>query len=52
MTMAKKKWTKADREEHKAFLDQMQVNIDRTRRLAERAQAELDAKREPQQPSS
>jgi len=52
MVMAKKKWTKAEIEEHKAFLDQMQRNIDRTRALAEKAQAELDAKREREQQAS
>ena len=30
----KKKMTKAEIEEHKAFLEQMQRNIDRTRELA------------------
>lgn len=50
--MAKRKWTKAEREEWRAFLDQMQVNIDRTRRLAEKAQAELDAERERKQRAS
>jgi hypothetical protein len=54
--MARMKLTRAEIEEHKAFQMQMQRNIDRTRRLAEKAQAELDAKREPegrreQQPS-
>ena len=48
MTMARKKLTKAEIEEHKAFREQMQRNIDRTRQLAEKAQAELDAKREQQ----
>jgi hypothetical protein len=50
--MAKKKRTKAEREESRAFLDQMQANIDRTRRLAEKAQAELDAKRASEQQTS
>jgi hypothetical protein len=43
--MGKKKRTKAERAEFRAFLDQMQVNAMRTRALAERAQAELDSKR-------
>lgn len=46
--MAKRKRTKAEIEEHRRFLDQMQVNIDRTRRLAEKGLAELEAKRERQ----
>ncbi len=50
--MAKTKWTKAERAEWRAFLDQMQINIDRTRRLAEKAQAELDARREHEQHAS
>jgi hypothetical protein len=43
--MAKKKRTEAERAELKAFLEQMRANAERTRKLAERAQAELDAKR-------
>ena len=50
--MAEKKRTKTKREEWQAFLDQMQVNIDRTRSLAEKAQAELDAKRQREQQAS
>ena len=40
--MAKKKPTKADRE---AAREQMLVNAERTRRLAEKAQAELDERK-------
>jgi uncharacterized membrane-anchored protein len=43
--MAKKKRTEAERAELKAFLDRMLANAQRTRELAERGQAELDAKR-------
>ena len=43
--MAKKKLTKAEREELNAFLKQMEANAQRTRELAERAQAKLDAER-------
>jgi hypothetical protein len=43
--MAKKKRTEAERAELKAFLERMSANAQRTRELAERAQAELDAKR-------
>jgi hypothetical protein len=43
--MAKKKLTKAEREERDARLERMLANAQRTRELAERAQAELDAKR-------
>jgi hypothetical protein len=39
-----KKMTKA---EWRAFLEQMRANADRTRRLAERGQAELDKKKQP-----
>ena len=42
--MAKKrKMTKTEREEWDAFLAQMLVNAQRTRELAEKAQAKLDA---------
>jgi hypothetical protein len=41
--MAKKKLTKADREERDAHLERMLANAQRTRELAERAQAKLDA---------
>jgi hypothetical protein len=40
--MPKKKMTKAEREELDAFLAQMLVNAQRTRELAEKAQAKLD----------
>lgn len=40
--MAKKKLTKAEREERDARLDRMLANAQRTRELAEKAQAELD----------
>jgi hypothetical protein len=43
--VAKRKMTKAEREELEAFLAQMRANADRTRALAERAQAKLDAQR-------
>lgn len=44
--MAKKrKLTKAEREELNAFLDRMNANARRTRELAERARARLDAGR-------
>jgi DNA-binding transcriptional regulator GbsR (MarR family) len=52
METVRKKLTKAEIEEHKAFREQMQRNIDRTRRLAEKAQAELDAKRDREQQAS
>jgi hypothetical protein len=42
--MKKKKLTKAEREEREAFRAQMLANAQRTRELAEKAQAELDAK--------
>jgi hypothetical protein len=41
--MAKKKLTKAEREERDAHLERMRANAQRTRELAERAQAKLDA---------
>jgi hypothetical protein len=37
--------TKAERAEWDAFLEQMEANALRTRELAERAQAKLDAER-------
>jgi hypothetical protein len=43
--MGKKKLTKAEREELNRFLEQMHANAMRTRELAERAQAKLDAER-------
>jgi hypothetical protein len=43
----KKKWTKAELDEKRAFLAQMEANARRTRDLAERAQARLDAERRP-----
>jgi hypothetical protein len=42
--MAKKKLTQAERERWEAERKQMRVNTQRTRELAERAQAELDAR--------
>jgi hypothetical protein len=42
-TMAKKKLTKAERAERDADLQRMRANAQRTRELAERAQAKLDA---------
>jgi hypothetical protein len=44
--MARKKMTKAERE---AFFEQMRLNAERTRKLAERGQAELDRKQQEQQ---
>jgi hypothetical protein len=41
--MAKKKLTKAERAERDADLQRMRANAQRTRELAERAQAKLDA---------
>jgi len=41
--MAKKKLTKAERAESDAHLHRMRANAQRTRELAERAQAKLDA---------
>jgi DNA-directed RNA polymerase subunit K/omega len=43
--MAKRKRTKADREEFEARYERAMANARRTRELAERAQAELDAER-------
>ena len=43
--MAKKKPTEAERAQRKADRERMLANAWRTRELAERAQAELDAKR-------
>jgi hypothetical protein len=43
--MAKKKLTKAERDARRAERERMLANAQRTRQLAERAQAELDAKR-------
>jgi hypothetical protein len=42
--MAKKKLTEAERAEWEAHLARMLANAQRTRELAERAQAKLDAK--------
>jgi hypothetical protein len=42
--MAKKKLTKAEREESEARRAQMRANAQRTRELAERAQAELESR--------
>ena len=52
MTRVRKKLTKAEIEAHKAFREQMQRNIDRTRQLAEKAQAELDSKADSDRRSS
>jgi len=43
--MKKKKLTKAEREEMNARHAQVLANAERTRKLAERAQAKLDAQR-------
>ena len=48
MVAKKKKMTKAERAEWNAFLEQMEANAQRTRELAERAQAKLDAERSSQ----
>jgi hypothetical protein len=45
--MAKKKLTKAEREERDAHLERMRANAQRTRELAEQAQAKLDAQSKP-----
>ena len=42
--MAKKKLTEAERAEWNAQRARMRANVQRTRELAERAQAKLDAK--------
>jgi hypothetical protein len=39
-------------DEDRAFLEQMQANADRTRKLAEKAQAELDRRKAEQQRES
>jgi hypothetical protein len=46
--MAKKKLTEAERAEWNAQRARMRANAKRTRELAERAQAKLDAKAAPQ----
>ena len=46
-----KKMTKAEIEEHKAFLEQMQRNIDRTRELATQMKLEREAREREQQAS-
>jgi hypothetical protein len=43
--MAKKKLTKAERDEMNARHERMRANAQRTRELAEKAQAKLDAQR-------
>jgi hypothetical protein len=43
--MAKRKITEAERERREAHHRRMEENIKRTRKLAEKAQAELDAKK-------
>lgn len=43
--MAKRKPTKAELEEMRARHDQVRANAQRTRELAEKAQAKLDAER-------
>lgn len=48
--MAKKKRKLTD--EDRAFLDQMLVNAERTRKLAEKGQAELDRRKTEQQRES
>ena len=46
--MAKKKMTKAERAEWNTHLERMRANGQRTRELAERAQAKLDAQSKPE----
>jgi len=46
--MAKKKLTKAEREERDARHERVLANARRTRELAERAQAKLEARRGPE----
>ncbi len=46
--MAKKKQTKAEREEWEAFGKQMLANAQRTRELAEKGLAKLEAERSKQ----
>jgi hypothetical protein len=43
--MAKRKLTKAEREESRAFHERVVANANRLRALAEKAQAKLDAER-------
>jgi hypothetical protein len=43
--MAKRKLTKTEREEFRALRERTLANAQRTRELAERAQAKLDAQR-------
>lgn len=43
--MARKKLTKAEREEREAEYARIMANVRRTRELAEKAQAKLDAQR-------
>jgi hypothetical protein len=43
--MARKKLTRAERADRDARLERMRTNAQRTRELAERAQAKLDAER-------
>jgi hypothetical protein len=45
--MAKKKLTKAERTEHETQRAQMRANAQRTRELAERAQAKLERQNQP-----
>jgi membrane protein YqaA with SNARE-associated domain len=49
--MTRKKRTKAEVEEHKAFREQMQRNIDGTRELASQMRAEREAREREQQAS-
>jgi len=44
-TMARKKLTKAEREESRAFHEQVMANARRTRELAEKGLAKLEAER-------
>lgn len=49
--MAQKKLTRAEIEKHKAFREQMQANIDRTRELATRIRLEREVGEREQQAS-
>ena len=46
--MAKRKLTKAERDESRAFHEQVLANAQRTRELAEKALAKLEAERSQQ----
>jgi len=52
MRARQKKMTRAEREEHKAFLEQMKKNIDRTRELATQMKLEREARERGEQQAS